>query len=87
MTKTRWEFPDTTLQRFFNEAATWTTLRHQSILPLLGVDHGAFVNHQALCMVSPWMAKGTLTKYLRNEGAAPIHHKDIVTLLSARWRT
>uniref|UniRef100_A0A0W0FGM3 Putative kinase-like protein n=1 Tax=Moniliophthora roreri TaxID=221103 RepID=A0A0W0FGM3_MONRR len=44
------------------EALLWRTLRHPFILPFFGVDEDNFPG--SFCLVSPWMANGTILKHL-----------------------
>ena len=48
-------------QRFCKEAITWKALRHQNVLPLLGVTMG---NNQ-FAMVSEWMANGNINEFVK----------------------
>ncbi|KAJ7577245.1 kinase-like domain-containing protein, partial [Mycena floridula] len=47
---------------FCREAQTWYRLQHQYILPFYGVDAENFPRQP--CMVSPWMANGTVMDFL-----------------------
>jgi serine/threonine-protein kinase TNNI3K len=51
------------LEMFCREALVWKQLRHPHILPFHGVDCEAFSN--LLCMVSPWLAQGTIIEHLK----------------------
>ncbi|KAJ7107553.1 kinase-like domain-containing protein, partial [Mycena epipterygia] len=55
-----------TRMAFCREAIVWRGLRHQFILPLIGIDRQMFPS--SFCMVSPWMKNGTVLKYLRDRG-------------------
>ncbi|KAF8351797.1 kinase-like domain-containing protein, partial [Amanita rubescens] len=44
---------------FCQEALTWRSLSHRFILPLLGI----YEDESQLCLVSPFMANGTLTQW------------------------
>ncbi|KAJ7617184.1 kinase-like domain-containing protein [Roridomyces roridus] len=48
--------------KFCREAIEWKRLRHDYIVPLLGIDAESFTT--SLCMVSPWMQHGTVIHYL-----------------------
>ncbi|KAJ6532126.1 kinase-like domain-containing protein [Mycena vulgaris] len=50
--------------QFCREALVWLTLRHENILPLIGIDRETFPLY--FCMVSPWMSNGTVLEYLRD---------------------
>jgi serine/threonine protein kinase len=47
-------------QAFLNEVITWKHLRHPNIVPFLGVCDKSLV-----CLVSEWMAEGTLAGFLQ----------------------
>ncbi|KAF7373383.1 hypothetical protein MSAN_00547900 [Mycena sanguinolenta] len=51
--------------QFCREALVWQTLRHEYVLPLIGIDRETF---SSFCMVSPWMQHGTIVKYLSEHG-------------------
>ncbi|KAF9259364.1 kinase-like protein [Marasmius fiardii PR-910] len=53
---------DKDLRDFYKEALLWTHLNHPNLLPFLGVNDVLFP--QRLCLVSPWMANGQITKFL-----------------------
>ena len=53
-------------QRFCKEVLTWKSLRHQNILPLLGV---AASNNQ-FAMVSEWMTNGNISEFVRSHREA-----------------
>jgi serine/threonine protein kinase len=66
-------------QRFYREALIWRQLKHPNILGFLGVDQDALHNKGSLCMVCPWMAKGTLMEYLgQADLACIIQHRLLV---------
>ncbi|KAF9258244.1 kinase-like protein [Marasmius fiardii PR-910] len=50
------------LREFYKEALLWTQLNHANLLPFLGVNTTLFPRR--LCLVSPWMVNGQVTKYL-----------------------
>ena len=50
-----------TTQRFCKEVITWKSLRHQNVLPLLGVT----MNENQFAMVSEWMVNGNITKFIK----------------------
>jgi serine/threonine protein kinase len=58
------------LQKFCAEALLWHRLRHKFILPFLGVDAENFPRQP--CMVSPWMAHGTVMQFLQRNPKANI---------------
>ncbi len=49
--------PDGQMQ-FCREALVWRQLRHEHILPFLGVDRDTFKS--LLCMVAPWLYHGDI---------------------------
>ncbi|KAJ6467311.1 kinase-like domain-containing protein [Mycena sanguinolenta] len=52
-----------TLQKFAKETLVWHSLRHQNIVPLLGVDGTTFPG-VTMAMVSPWMRQGSVLNYM-----------------------
>ncbi|KAJ7279092.1 kinase-like domain-containing protein, partial [Mycena rebaudengoi] len=56
--------------RFCREALVWQNLHHPHILPLIGIDRDTFSH--SLCMVSPWMAYGTVLQYLNEHGRSNV---------------
>ncbi|KAI0077954.1 kinase-like protein, partial [Panus rudis PR-1116 ss-1] len=48
------------VQTFFRETLYWQCLKHEHILPFLGVDCITFVPYS--CMVSPWMKYGNINQ-------------------------
>ncbi|KAJ7082155.1 kinase-like domain-containing protein [Mycena epipterygia] len=55
---------------FCREVLVWQGLRHRFILPLIGIDPETFPS--SFCMVSPWMKKGTVLKYLSDRGRVDV---------------
>ena len=49
------------VQRFCKEVLTWKSLRHQNILPLLGVA----TSDNQFAMVSEWMANGNINEFVK----------------------
>ena len=49
------------LQRFMNEVVGWKWLRHENILPFVGVSEIP----QPLSMVSVWMGNGDITNFIK----------------------
>ncbi|KAJ6480648.1 kinase-like domain-containing protein [Mycena vulgaris] len=66
--------PRTTKLKFSREALLWQNLHNPYILPLIGVDREML---PALCLVSPWMERGTILLYLNENG-----RQDVNRLLS-----
>lgn len=52
-------------QRFCREVVTWKTLRHQSVLPLLGVT----MIEKGFVVVSEWMENGNIIQFLERADA------------------
>ncbi|KAG7100175.1 hypothetical protein E1B28_001954 [Marasmius oreades] len=50
------------LLEFYMEALLWTQLSHPNLLPFLGVNTTLFPGR--LCLVSPWMTNGEITRFL-----------------------
>ncbi|KAF9260929.1 kinase-like protein [Marasmius fiardii PR-910] len=50
-------------RKFCKEASIWQGLKHEYVLPFLGIDAENFPRQP--CMVSPWMLHGTLVQFLR----------------------
>ena len=48
-------------QRFCKEVLTWKALRHENVLPLLGVT----MSDNQFAMVSEWMANGNINEFVR----------------------
>ena len=48
-------------QLFFEEAVMWNRLKHQNLVPFIGVVG------EPLQMVSEWIPNGTLTKYVEKD--------------------
>jgi len=47
------------MQRFCKEVVTWKALRHQNVLPLLGVT----MSNNQFTMVSEWMINGNINEF------------------------
>jgi hypothetical protein len=47
------------------EALVWRQLRHDHVLPFLGLDNTSFPLNKFSCMVSPWMKHGMLMDYIK----------------------
>ena len=60
-----------TSKAFCKEALVWRQLCHPNVLRFLGIDRYTFSSTNALCMVSPWMAQGTVIAYLRSSAYYP----------------
>ncbi|KAK1217164.1 hypothetical protein PQX77_020172 [Marasmius sp. AFHP31] len=52
------------IKEYMKEAIVWKQLEHPNLLPFIGMyylDEG----HHQLCLISPWMDRGDLTRYLK----------------------
>lgn len=73
------------LQSLCKEALIWHQLRHPNVLLLLGIDANTFANTDALCMVSPWMRRGTIMEYIQtNDFHATTDREGLVSLTAIR---
>ncbi|PBK59029.1 kinase-like protein [Armillaria solidipes] len=50
------------LKQLRREAIVWRQLRHENILPFLGVNSSYFI--PSYCFISPWMQNGSLISFL-----------------------
>ncbi|KZT24816.1 kinase-like protein, partial [Neolentinus lepideus HHB14362 ss-1] len=51
------------MKSFHKEVLVWQSLKHRSVLPLIGVDADVFpIPH--VCMVLPWMVNGSINDYI-----------------------
>ncbi|KAJ7795558.1 kinase-like domain-containing protein, partial [Mycena olivaceomarginata] len=50
-------------KKFAKEALSWNDLKHENIVPFLGVDSATFPG-QTMAMVSQWMAHGSVLAYM-----------------------
>ena len=50
-----------TIQKFCKEVMTWKALRHQNVLPLLGVT----MSNSQFSMVSEWMVNGNINEFIK----------------------
>jgi hypothetical protein len=48
---------------------------HPNILPFIGVDAETFKDKAYLCLVSPWMNRGTIMDFLRSDAYKPSKHR------------
>ncbi|KAL0574297.1 Rho guanine nucleotide exchange factor [Marasmius crinis-equi] len=53
------------VKEYTREAILWRQLKHQNILPFLGLYY-LDENKRRLCLVSPWVENGNLVQYLKN---------------------
>ncbi|KAJ6573451.1 kinase-like domain-containing protein [Mycena vulgaris] len=59
----------TLLKEFYREAPIWRQLSHPNLLPFFGVYY-LEETRTRLCLVSPWMEKGNIARYLRDNPTA-----------------
>ncbi|KAJ6479385.1 kinase-like domain-containing protein [Mycena vulgaris] len=50
---------------FYHEALIWRQLSHPNLLPFFGLYHLEETKTR-LCLISPWMENGDITRYLKN---------------------
>jgi serine/threonine protein kinase len=70
------------VQAFCKEALVWRQLAHPNVLPFIGVDGETFADTGFLCMVSPWMANGSLLDHKRSEDYNP--EKDTIRIVRSK---
>ncbi|KAK1221566.1 Rho guanine nucleotide exchange factor [Marasmius sp. AFHP31] len=70
---------DKLLKAYMQEAIVWRQLEHPNLLPFIGVYYLDEAPNQ-LCLISPWMDRGDLTRYLKS---AQNQNADIDRLLLA----
>ncbi|KAF9255260.1 hypothetical protein L218DRAFT_1036273 [Marasmius fiardii PR-910] len=61
------------LKDYMREAILWQELEHPNLLPFMGIYYLNDTRTQ-LCLVSPWMEQGNLTKYLENVSGEVVDH-------------
>ncbi|KAL0064049.1 Rho guanine nucleotide exchange factor [Marasmius tenuissimus] len=66
-------------QEYMREAIVWRQLNHPNLLPFIGVYYLDEAPNQ-LCLISPWMERGDLTRYLKS---AQKQNADVDRLLLA----
>ncbi|KAJ7447741.1 hypothetical protein B0H11DRAFT_1744755, partial [Mycena galericulata] len=49
---------------FYHEALIWRQLSHPNLLPFFGLYHPEDTKSR-LCLISPWMDNGDITRYLK----------------------
>jgi serine/threonine protein kinase len=64
-------YSHSTPQRFCREVLVWTRLKHPYVLPFFGIDNVSIVG--GLCMVSPLMQRGTLSRYVQERGTSNLN--------------
>jgi serine/threonine protein kinase len=66
---------------FCREALVWRQLRHPHVLPFFGVDAETFKATGHICMVSPWMSRGTLAQLISSTNVPGPNRIRLVRLL------
>ena len=56
---------------FCREALVWRQLRHLNVLSFIGIDRDTFESTACICMMSPWMARGTIIEYAKSPSFCP----------------
>ncbi|KAJ8088397.1 Rho guanine nucleotide exchange factor [Marasmius tenuissimus] len=59
---------------YMKEAIVWQQLRHPNLLPFIGIYYLDEPREQ-LCLVSPWMNRGNLTRYLKDTRREDVDHQ------------
>jgi serine/threonine protein kinase len=59
------------IQRFVREALVWKQLKHENVLPFLGVFWHYMRGLEYPCMISPWIEDKTIMHYVRKENYFP----------------
>ncbi|KAF9257347.1 kinase-like protein [Marasmius fiardii PR-910] len=74
-----YEFSDISklLKEYMREAIVWQQLKHPNLLPFLGMCYLDKAQTQ-LCLVSPWMERGNLVRFLENTPRADVDHYSLV---------
>ncbi|KAF9254683.1 kinase-like protein [Marasmius fiardii PR-910] len=65
------------LKEYMREAIVWQQLEHPNLLPFIGMyylDEG----QNQLCLVSPWMERGSLVAFLKETPRAHVDHYSLV---------
>ncbi|KAK1233933.1 Rho guanine nucleotide exchange factor [Marasmius sp. AFHP31] len=64
------------LKEYMREAILWQQLRHPNLLPFMGMYYLDETREQ-LCLVSPWMDRGNLVKYLKGTPPELVDHQTL----------
>ncbi|KAF9257432.1 kinase-like protein [Marasmius fiardii PR-910] len=65
------------LTEYMQEAILWQQLKHPNLLPFMGMYYLDKV-HEQLCLVSPWMERGNLVRFLKDTPRDQIDHHSLV---------
>ncbi|KAF9257429.1 kinase-like protein [Marasmius fiardii PR-910] len=66
------------LTQYMREAMVWKQLKHPNLLPFMGMYYMDPTCEQ-LCLVSPWMERGNLVRYLKETPADQVDHYSLVS--------
>ncbi|KAF9256238.1 kinase-like protein [Marasmius fiardii PR-910] len=61
------------LKEYMREAIVWQQLKHPNVLPFMGIYYLDKAREQ-LCLVSPWMERGNLTRFLKEAPSENVDH-------------
>ncbi|KAJ6514001.1 kinase-like domain-containing protein, partial [Mycena vulgaris] len=64
-------------EKFTKEALVWHYLKHENIVPFLGVDSTTFPS-PAKAMVSPWMPLGSALKYMKENSPSSTYALELL---------
>ncbi|KAF7341636.1 hypothetical protein MSAN_02061300 [Mycena sanguinolenta] len=64
-------------RKFVREALIWHHLRHENIVPFLGIDSTTFPS-PSQAMVSPWMPLGSVLKYIGEHSPSFMYATDLL---------
>ncbi|KAK1236157.1 Rho guanine nucleotide exchange factor [Marasmius sp. AFHP31] len=62
------------LKDYIQEAIIWQQLRHPNLLPFMWIYY-LDGDRKQLCLVSPWMSRGNLVKYLKDTPRERVNHE------------
>ncbi|KAG7090226.1 hypothetical protein E1B28_011826 [Marasmius oreades] len=65
------------LTEYMREAIVWRQLKHPNLLPFMGMYYLDKTREQ-LCLVSPWMERGNLVRYLKDTPREQVDHYSLV---------
>ncbi|KAF9257430.1 kinase-like protein [Marasmius fiardii PR-910] len=65
------------LKEYMSEAIVWQQLKHPNLLPFMGMYYLDKAREQ-LCLVSPWMERGNLVRFLKDTPSEQIDHYSLV---------
>ncbi|KAL0566780.1 hypothetical protein V5O48_015226, partial [Marasmius crinis-equi] len=70
--------PDVThrIEDYMREAIVWQQLSHPNLLPFVGMYY-LDETRQQLCLVSPWMERGDLSRYLKGKPRKDVDHQGL----------